>query len=930
VISQKKAREVPRAAVDWPSIPIEQALTLADSAERGLTSSVASERLRLVGPNELPAAAQVNPVRLLLAQMTHTLALLLWAAAGVAFLAQLPQIAGAILAIIVINGAFSFWQEYRASQLVAALRKEIPRAARVLRDGIQHRIPAREIVPGDVLVFRAGEHVSADARVLGSSDLYLDYSILTGESEPVERSANAEASGRSLVDAKNCVLAGSTVVRGSGLGVVFATGASTEFGGIAELSERTERQASPLHRQLNDTARVIALVALVLGATFFVAGDLGGGVSTEDSFIFALGILVALIPEGLLPTVSLSLALGVQRISRRHALVKQLSSVDTLGCTEVICTDKTGTITLNEMTARQVWVEDSHYNVTGRGYGLQGAVKLENSFAAAANTLDLLLRCAVLCNDGIPPQPHRHRAGLGDPLDEALLVLAMKAGVDPDEARSSFHRVKEFPFDADRRLMSAAHFVHGNIEVFVKGGPAEVLERCASEQIEGDVRLLSDDRRTEIRQRIESMTMNGLRILGFAYRSAEITPSAATEAERDLVFLGLVGLDNPLRPEVPSAVRRCHEAGISVVMLTGDHAHTALAVAAQAGIIENGETAVVSGAEVDALADAELDEFLRSRDPRVFARVTPAQKLRLVESYKRLGKVVAVTGDGVNDAPALRAADIGVAMGKRGTDIAREAADMVLLDDNFATIVSAIEEGRAVYANIRKFLTYFLTSNVAEAFPFVVFVLFGVPLPLIVLQVLLVDLGTDILPGLALGVEGPEPGTMTEKPRGLSRHIVTRGLLARALGWLGMLAAALSLAGYFLFQWDVTGELGEYVDDGALYRQATTITLAGIVACQIGNAFACRSERISVFRLGLMSNRALLGAIIAEIGLLAILVGVPPLRDIFDLEPIEPRYWPMLLVFPFVFLAAEEGRKWLSSSLGRRRALAYARSTTSR
>jgi len=910
---------MPGEASQWALLPAEEVLRLTGSADRGLTSPVARERLSRVGPNELPTVAQINPLRLLFEQLTHTLALLLWAAAGVAFLAQLPQIAWAILVIVLINAAFSFWQEYRASQVVAALKTQIPRAARVLRDGAEHRIPAREIVPGDVLVLRAGEHVPADARVLDASDLQLDYSILTGESEPVERSAIAEARGAHLSDAGNCVLAGSTVVRGSGLGVVFATGASTEFGEIAVLSERTVKHASPLHKQLNDTARVIAMVALVTGTAFFVAGDLGGGVSTQNSFIFALGILVALIPEGLLPTVSLSLALGVQRMSQQHALVKQLSSVDTLGCTEVICTDKTGTITLNEMTSRQVWVEDTHYRVTGRGYGLEGSVQLEVGSPDAGQTLDLLLRCAVLCNDGIPPQPHRHRAGLGDPLDEALLVLAMKSEVDPDEMRSSFRRLKEFPFDADRRRMSTVHAAPDGLQVFVKGGPVEVLEQCVGEGVGGTVQPLTNERRTELHKRIESMTENGLRILGFAYRPSDKLPGDAGDAERDLVFLGMTGLDNPLRPEVPSAVRRCHQAGISVVMLTGDHANTALSVAVQAGIVENGEAAVFTGTDIDSLSDGELDAMLGAKDPRVFARVTPAQKLRLVDSYKRLGKVVAVTGDGVNDAPALRAADIGVAMGKRGTDVAREAADMVLLDDNFATIVSAIEEGRAVYANIRKFLTYFLTSNVAEALPFVVFVLFDVPLPLTVLQVLLVDLGTDLLPGLALGVERPEPGTMREKPRGLSSHIVTRGLLLRALGWLGMLAAIMSLAGYFLFQWDVTGQPGDYVDDGALYRQATTITLAGIVACQIGNVFACRSERSSVFRLGLASNRALLVAVAAEVLLIGTLIAVPPFRDVFDLEPIEPRYWPVLAVFPLLFLAIEELRKWLVSGFARGR-----------
>jgi Ca2+-transporting ATPase len=416
-----------------------------------------------------------------------------------------------------------------------------------------------------------------------------------------------------------------------------------------------------------------------------------------------------------------------------------------------------------------------------------------------------------------------------------------------------------------------------------------------------------------ILEETNAVSAGGRRPLALAYREVEAgrLPGSAGEAEQNLVFLGLVIIDNPLRPEVPDAVARCRTAGVQVVMLTGDHAHTALAVARDAGI-DDGNGDVVTGQQVDDLDDRSLREMLDRTAPTVFARVTPQQKLRLVEAYRSMGKVVAVTGDGVNDAPALKAADIGVAMGRRGTDVAREAADMVLMDDNFATIVSAIEEGRGVYENIRKFLTYFLTSNVAEAAPFVLFVLAGLPLPLTVLQVLLVDLGTDIFPGLALGVDPPERGVMSRRPRETGERMVNARLLARALGFLGMVATVLSLGGYFIVQWDMTGSLlGDFIDEGELYRQATTVTLAGIVACQVGNAFACRSEHDSVFTVGIMGNPMLLWAIAAEVALLAAVIGVPPFADVFDLEPIDPEYWPMLGLFPFMFLAAEELRKFV-------------------
>ena len=907
----------PPAAEDIAALDAAELFGRYESSPQGLSGEEAHRRLRRYGPNELPAPRPPHPLRLLFAQVSHTLALLLWAAAALAFLAGLPQLGWAILAIVAINAAFSFWQEYRAGRLVEALHRRLPQVVRVRRDGIEQRVRAREVVPGDVLIVHRGDRVAADARLVRAVDLRLDYSILTGESEPVERWAE-RAEAAVLADAPNCVLAGTTVLEGTGEGVVFATAADTVFGKVAALTHRLYLEPSPLQRELATTARAIAAVAITIGVVFFLAGSTTERLSTRDSFLFGVGILVAIIPEGLLPTVTLALALGVQRMGRRNAIIKRLSSVEALGSTNVICTDKTGTITINEMTARQLWAGDAHYTVTGRGYRLRGGVRAVGAQAAGDGpALTWLLRCGVLCNNGIPPHAHRHRGGVGDPLDEALLVLAIKGGLDPDDERLRWPRVREFPFHAERRRMSTLHRGDGGHTLFVKGGPAETLARCAAELRDGEPRPLDDERRAELMERTNAMTDAGLRVLAFAYRALADRGRLvdADEAERDLVFLGTVGLENPLRPEVPAAVARCHDAGIRVVMLTGDHAHTALAVAGQAGIAGEGAEAV-TGARLDALDDPALDRFLAEVQPAVFARVAPEHKLRLVEAYRRLGQVVAVTGDGVNDAPALKAADIGVAMGRTGTDVAREAADMVLMDDNFATIVSAVEEGRGVYENIRKFLTYFLTSNAAEAAPFVLFVLAGVPLPLTVLQVLLVDLGTDIFPGLALGVDPAERGVMERPPRPTDQRMVSRALLLRALGFLGMLAAVLSLAGYFYVQRDFSGAwFDRFVDEGPLYRQATTMTLAGIVACQVANAFACRSDRESILRLGFLTNRALLWGVAAEIGLLVAVIGVPPLREVFDLEPLEPRFWPVLAAFPPLFLAAEELRKLVARRL---------------
>ncbi|MBI2912748.1 MAG: cation-transporting P-type ATPase [Chloroflexi bacterium] len=909
--------EPPAAAV--AALEAVDVLARLASSPAGLASEKAEERLRRYGPNELPTPRPPHPLRLLFSQISHTLALLLWAAAALAFLAGLPQLGWAILAIILINAGFSFWQEYRAGQLVEALRQRIPLAARVRRDGIEQRIRAADLVAGDVLIVHRGDRVAADGRLLRSTDLRLDYSVLTGESEPVERRAGP-AEATALADAPNCVLAGTTVLEGTGEAVVFATAAETVFGQVAALTERLYLEPSPLQRELARTARVIAAVAIAIGVIFFAAGSTTEELSTKDAFLFGVGILVALIPEGLLPTVTLSLAWGVQRMARQNAIVKRLSSVEALGCTNVICTDKTGTLTINEMTARQVWAGDTLYNVTGRGYQLKGALRRADKAGPADNAaLDWLLRCAVLCNNGILPHGQRRHVGLGDPLDEALLVLALKGGRDPHLQRFQWPRVKEFPFHAERRRMSTLHRRDGKHLLFVKGGPAETLARCAAELRNGEPQPLDAKRRIQLLERTNEMSDRGLRVLAFALREVgdPATLPSADAAEQEMVFLGLIGLENPLRPEVPAAVARCISSGIQVVMLTGDYPHTALVVARQAGIAGPSAEAV-TGARLDSLDDEALARLLAKQRPTVFARVAPEHKLRLVQAYKRLGDVVAVTGDGVNDAPALKAADIGVAMGRTGTDVAREAADMVLMDDNFATIVKAVEQGRGVYENIKKFLTYVLTSNVAEAAPFVLFVLAGVPLPLTVLQVLLVDLGTDMFPALALGVDPAEPGVMQRLPRPIGERMVSGRLLLRALAFLGMLAAAFSLAGYFYVQRDFTGSLFRgLIDEGPLYRQATTMTLAGIVACQVANAFACRSERQSLLRVGFLGNRALLWAVAAEVALLAAVIGLPPLRNVFDLEPIEPQYWPLLAAFPPLFLAAEEGRKLIARRLSR-------------
>lgn len=883
------------------------------STAAGLDDDEAQRRLRRDGPNELPRARPTHALRLLFAQVSHMLALLLWAGAGLAFVAGLPQLGWAILAIVAVNALFSFWQEYRASRLVEALHRRLPAAVLVRRNGVEQRIVGEDLVSGDLLLVRRGDRVGADARLIQAADLQLDYSSLTGESQPVERNAEP-ASPVQLVDAANCVLAGTIVLEGSGESVVFATGKSTVFGQVAELTQRVYLEPSPLQRELALTARAIAVIAVTIGLAFFLAGNLSGHLSTKDSFIFAIGILVAIVPEGLLPTVTLALALAVQRIGRGNAIVKRLSSVEALGCTTIICTDKTGTITTNEMTAKEVWAGDLRYDVSRSDTPLPGSLpRFDRGLRSQPSALAMLLRCAVLCNNGITSEQRAAGTEIEDPLDNALIALARRAGLNPGDEQRVWQRVREFPFHAERRLMATLNERANQHCLFVKGAPLETLARCVAELRDSTSSLLDQARLRELERITNEISSRGLRVLAFAFRevSGPDVFRDADQAEQSLVFLGLVAFANPLRPEVAEAVRRCHTAGVQVVMLTGDYPNTAVAVAGEAGIAGPG-TLVVTGVDLDGLGDEGLAKLLGEQSPAIFARVTPEHKLRLVQAYQALGHVVAVTGDGVNDAPALKAAEIGVAMGRTGTDVAREAADMILLDDNFATIVRAVEEGRAVYSNIRKFLTYVLTSNVAEALPFALFILAGVPLPLTILQVLLVDLGTDMLPAIALGVDPPDRDIMERPPRSKRERIVTPALMLRALGFLGMLAGGLSLGGYFYVQSQISGSVFHgLVSEGPLYRQATTMTLAGIVACQIANAFACRSERESVLGRALIANRMLLVAVAAEIALLAAFIGLPPLRHMFDLEPIPAQYWPILVALPPLFLLAEEARKLL-------------------
>jgi magnesium-transporting ATPase (P-type) len=929
------------------------------TSPQGLSNSDAALRLEHDGFNELPEPVHRSLWLRFADQLTHFMALLLWVAGILAFISRTPELGWAIWAVVLINALFSFWQEFQAEQALAALKKVLPMQVKVYRQGQLIPVLARELVRGDVVQMEEGDRVPADMRLVSAESFYVDVSILTGESLPVARQADPVQprpalpvrGGKTLLrpgeipqqervnpaEIRNLVFAGATVSSGRAMGVVYATGAQTEFGHVAHLTTIVERAASTLEVQITRIVRVITAIALTMGITVFLLSYYLIGMDVKESFIFAIGIIVANVPEGLLPTVTLSLAMGVQRMAKRNALVRRLSSVETLSATNVICTDKTGTLTKNEMTVRALWLPSSgggeSIGVSGVGYDpTAGEVNIPAQIASWQ--VKLLLTGAALCSNArlIHPTGESRWQEMGDPTEAALLVAALKAQLNLKELQQQCPRLREVPFDSRRRMMTVVLDWHRSdlwsnesTELsFTKGAPLEVLRRCHSILQEEDTQVLTEMDWQRIVTANDDLAKQGYRVLGIAARKGnDLRTYEPQVLEQDLIFIGLMAMFDPPRPEAEAAIAHCHQAGIQVTMITGDYGLTAAAIARRIGLVQQ-KARVVTGDGLGHLSDAQLRQLLKYRTGLVFARMSPEHKLRLVQAYQSLGYIVAVTGDGVNDAPALRAGNIGIAMGMNGTDVAREAADIVLTDDNFATIVSAIEEGRSVYQNIRKFMTYILASNIPEIVPFLAMVLFKIPPALTILQILAIDLGTDLLPALALGAEPPEPGIMNHPPRSPQQKLLNRSLLLRAYGFLGAIEAVLSLLGFFIVWWAhgyglaemqqaTAGILSRTADPAvmAIYQQSTTVALAAIVACQVGNVFACRSEWASALRLSWFNNRLIWVGIAAEVVLLCGLIYLPPLQAVFMTAAIAHWQWLLLLFCPPLLLGAEELRKRL-------------------
>jgi magnesium-transporting ATPase (P-type) len=893
---------------------------------RGLSSGEAAARLARVGSNTLAPPASRRLLRKFGANFVHVMAILLWVGGVAAFVARLPQLGIAVWSVNLINGVFSFWQEYQAEKATEALRRLLPSYATVLRDGEAVKVPAEELVPGDVVLLAEGDRVSADARLVDQTGLRVDQSTLTGESRPVRKTAHpVEAADLAPAELPNLVFAGTAVAAGRGVAVVSATGTATQFGRVAALTQAMAEEPSPLQVEMRRLTYVVSAVAVGVGVVFFFLALWLGDLSLARGFIFTLGMIVAFVPEGLLPTVTLALAMGTQRMARRNALVKRLSAVETLGCTSVICTDKTGTLTQNEMTVRRVLVAGGDVEVTGVGYEPAGELRSRDPA-----TLDLARRVleagALACDARLVPPAGEETdwSVVGDPTEGAILVAAHKAGLDSRVEAGRDRRAGEIPFDSGRKRMSALDREEGGLVVHVKGSPAELVERCRRVWTAEGVQPLDAGVRERMAVRVEACAREGLRVLAVARRSLDRLPAQldADLVERDLELLGFVAMHDPPRPEVTAAIEKCRRAGIRIVMITGDFGLTAESIGRRIGLYGPEPVRVVNGDELGRMGDDELATLLRTEV--LFARATPEHKLRIVSALQRLGEVVAVTGDGVNDAPALKKADIGVAMGLSGTDVAKEAADMILLDDNFASIVAAVEEGRGVYANIRKFTTYILTSNTPEAVPFVAFAFSGgrIPIALDVMHVLAIDLGTDLAPALALGAETPEPGVMEQPPRSRAAHVIDRHILARAYLWLGPLQSAFVMAAFF-FQYWTNGYAGQWLDlpgDGAVYRGATAMALAAVVATQIGNLFAQRTERTPLLAVGLGGNRLLWWGVASEVVLIALIVYWTPLGGVIGTGPFPALNWLWLLGGIPILPLADEVRKARARRAGARRA----------
>jgi len=878
---------------DEHKLSIEDLYKRLDASAQGLSTEEAAQRRRQFGFNALEEKTKQLLIVRFGKHLVNFFALLLWTGAVLAFVSEYLApgegnlyIGIALTGVVVLNAIFTFIQEYQSEQIMESFRKMMPVKIKVFRDGKRKELLAQEIVPGDLVYLEEGDKIPADARLIEENSLKVDHSALTGESEPQLR--KLVCTHENILESRNMVFSGTLVQSGNGTALVFGTGMNTQLGKIARLTKQTEAVDSPLKRELNRFIKIISIIAITLGITFFAVSFLTGN-RLMASLIFAIGIIVANVPEGLLPTVTLCLSMASKKMAKRMALIRNLDSVETLGSTTVICTDKTGTITENRISVNTVFMNGEEMSVAD----------LEGMKYAG---LEMLLKISVLCNNS---RLDEKGTSLGDPTEGALILHA-KDRIDMDKIIQENPRVHEHPFDSKTKRMITENRSGDKISSYMKGAPEIVLDTCGSILMNNQVESLTDTQKEKISEAYRIMASRGERVLAMAFREG-----TGKEAQ-DFIFVALIGMIDPPRKEIPEAVAKCRSAGITVVMITGDYSLTAEAISRKAGIIDGDAVAnIMTGDDLEGSDDDALRKFLK-KDNRIFARISPAHKLRIVQALQSMGEVVTVTGDGVNDAPALKNADMGVAMGVIGTEVAKEAADMVLLDDNFATIVNAVEEGRTVFNNIKKFIAYILTSNVPEILPFIAFVMLGIPLPLTVVLILSIDLGTDLLPALGLGVETPEDDVMNMPPRKRDERLLSGKLLFMSYGIIGMLQAAAGFFSYFVVLYRGGWTWGqELAPADPLYLKAVTAFFASIIICQIADVMICRTRRESAFAKGLFSNKLVLAGIASEMILLSIIVYNPLTHKLFGTHPLTLFELSLSVPFALWIFFGDEIRKFL-------------------
>ena len=884
--------------IPFHSLETKEVIEKLNSKFSGLTSEEAKRRLEKYGYNEIKKFKRLTPFQLFLRQFTSFLVLILIAAIIISLLIGEKLDAIVITCIVILNGIFGFVQEYKAEKAIEALKKLTALKARVLRDNKLYEIDAREIVPGDIILLETGDKVPADARLISVYALHINEASLTGESIPSKKHSSPLPEETPVVDQENMAFMGTIVTRGRGKAIITRTGMKTELGKIAEMVQEVEEKLTPLQITLKEFSKWLGVITIGIcgiifltgiARQFFVSGVLPAGY-LNMMFLAAVSLAVAAIPEGLPAIVTISLALGVQRMARRNALIRQLPAVETLGCTNIICTDKTGTLTKNEMTVKKVFINHSLIEVTGEGYAPKGKFIFEKNNINTED-LELLLKIGLLCNNANLVHEEKWQI-IGDPTEGALIVSALKMGLDKKELEKEFPRVEEIPFESERKLMTTIHKHRNKKIAFVKGAPDIILKKCIYIQIGGKIRKITEKDKKIILKANQEMANKALRVLGFAYR--EIDESEKIEEkniERNLIFVGLQGMIDPPREEVKEAIKKCKSAGIKIMIITGDHKFTAIAIARELGLFKSNDE-VLTGEELNKINDDQLFEIVDKIV--IYARVSPHHKVRILNALKRKGYVVAMTGDGINDAPALKKADIGISMGITGTDVAKEASDMILVDDNFASIVNAVEEGRGIYQSIKEFVQYTLSSNLGEILVIFLAILIGWPLPLIAIQILWVNLLTDGLPGLALGLDPFDKIVMKKPPRKKGEKIVNRDVIENIL----IVGTVMCIGTLLLFNYYGLGNV-----------KARSVAFTTLVMFQLFNVLTYRAKK---FKIEFHRSKFLIGSVIISL-IMQIVILYPPLNIAFKTTPLSGVDWVRIILVSFILYIVLEIRKFLKN-----------------